>query len=283
MAQPKRSAVARRSRAKVAAPGTGAGGGQVQSLARALRILRVLAESGDGMTLSDVAQVAGLAPSTAHRLLTTLQQEWFVRFDAERHAWQIGVQAFIVGNAFVRVRDLVPMARPWMRRLMEESGETVNLYVESEGEAVCMGQVECRQMMRAIARPGGRVKMHCSGAGKAILAWLPDPEIPAILQRHGLPRATERTFDTPGRLKGELAAIRERGFAVDDEEHAVGLRCVAAAIFDQYGQPVAALSLSGPSARITDVRLAGLGRLVATIAGDVTREFGGRAPRPEAA
>ena len=126
------------------------------------------------MTLSDVAQLVGLPPSTAHRLLTTLQQERFVRFDGAAHVWQVGVEAFVIGNAFVRTRDVVVMARPYLRRLMEEGGETANLYLEQDGEAICMAQVECRQMMRAIARPGGRVQMHCSGAGKAILGWLPD-------------------------------------------------------------------------------------------------------------
>lgn len=252
--------------------------GQVQSLTRALSIMRVLAESVDGMTLSDVAQIVGLPPSTTHRLLTTLQQERFARFDPLTSLWQVGVQAFIVGNAFTRTRDVVTMARPFMRRLMEESGETVNLYLESDGEAICIGQIECRQLMRAIARPGGRVKMHYSGAGKAILAWLPDAQVTKILQRHGLPRATERTLDTPGRLREDLMAIRGRGYAVDDEENAVGLRCVGAPVFDEHGQPLAGLSLSGPTARIADDRLPVLGALVAQIAGEITREVGGRMP-----
>lgn len=252
--------------------------GQVQSLTRALSIMRVLAESLDGMTLSDVAQVVGLPPSTAHRLLTTLQQERFARFDPLTSLWQVGVQAFIVGNAFTRTRDVVTMARPYMRRLMEESGETVNLYLESDGEGICIAQIECRQLMRAIARPGGRVKMHYSGAGKAILAWLPDSQVTKILQRHGLPRATERTLDTPVRLRENLAAIRARGYAVDDEENAVGLRCVGAPVFDEHAQPLAGLSLSGPTARIADDRLPVLGALVAQIAREVTAELGGRAP-----
>lgn len=193
--------------------------GQVQSVTRALAILRGLAESGDGMTLSDVAQIVGLAPSTAHRLLTTLQQERFVRFDATAHLWQVGVEAFIIGNAFVRTRDVVAMARPYLRRLMEEGGETANLYLEQDGEAICMAQVECRQMMRAIARPGGRVKMHCSGAGKAMLGWLADAELTRVIRTHGLKRFTERTLDTPSRLRRDLELVRERGYAVDDEEH----------------------------------------------------------------
>ncbi len=252
--------------------------GQVQSLQRAMRVLEVLAESAYGMSLGEMAEILGLPPSTLHRLLTTLESSRFVRFDPIEGLWQIGVQAFIVGSAFVRARDLVRIARPHMRRLMEASGETANIYVEDGGEAVCIGQVECRQVMRAIARPGGRVRMHCSGAGKALLAWRSDEELAVILRRHGLPRATERTIDRPARLREELARIRERGFATDDEEYAVGLRCVAAPVFDEQGYAVAALSVSGPLARLDDARLAELGPLVARTARSVTAAYGGQIP-----
>jgi IclR family acetate operon transcriptional repressor len=250
--------------------------GQVQSLHRALSLLAAVARSHDGLTLTELAHTVGLPPSTAHRLLTTLQQARFVRFDPVGHLWQVGVEAFVVGNAFARTRDVVMMARPPMRRLMEESGETVNLYVADEGgEAVCMAQVECRQLMRAIARPGGRVKMHCSGVGKAILAWLPEREVGKVLERHGLPRVTERTLTTPKALRADLELVRRRGYAVDDEEHAVGLRCVAAPILDEHGAPLAGLSVSGPTARIPDHRVSLLGALVAQAAGAVTAEIGG--------
>lgn len=255
--------------------------GRVQSISRALAILHALAESGEGMTLTDVMQLVGLPASTAHRILTTLQQERFVRFDGTAHLWQVGVEAFIVGNAFARTRDVVAMARPYLRRLMQEGGETANLYLEQDGQAICMAQIECRQMMRAIARPGGRVKMHCSGAGKAMLAWLPEAELTRVVRQHGLKRFTERTLDTPSRLHRDLETVRERGWAVDDEEYAVGLRCVAAAVSDEQGQPVAALSLSGPGARIDETRLADLGALAARIAAEFSAELGGHsAARP---
>jgi IclR family acetate operon transcriptional repressor len=249
--------------------------GQVQSLNRALSLLDAVARSHDGLTLTELAQTVGLPPSTAHRLLTTLQQARFVRFDPLASVWQIGVQAFVVGNAFARTRDVLMMARPYMRRLMEDSGETVNLYVVDEGEAVCMGQVESRQMMRAIARPGGRVKMHCSGVGKAMLAWLPEREVGRVLERHGLPRVTDKTLVTPRALKADLEQVRRRGYAVDDEEHAVGLRCVAAPILDEHGSPLAAISASGPTARIPDHQLSLLGAIVAEAARAVTAEVGG--------
>lgn len=255
--------------------------GQVQSLTRALRIMRVLADSADGMTLTEVAQANGLAPSTAHRLLTTLQHERFARFDAQTSLWQVGVQAFTVGNAFTRTRDVVTVARPYMRRLMEESGETVNLYLENDGEVICIGQIECRQLMRTIARPGGRANMHCSGAGKAILAWLPDIRLEQILAQHGLPRITGHTVHSTAQLREDLDLGRARGYVLDDEENAVGLRCVAAPVFDEYGTPLAGISLSGPTARIGDERLAELGTMVSRIADEVTVELGGRRPKPD--
>jgi IclR family acetate operon transcriptional repressor len=252
---------------------------QVQSLTRALSLLNALAESSDGLALADIAQIVGLAPSTAHRLLTTMQGQRFVRFVAAEGVWQVGVQAFIVGQSFRRARDVLAIARPAMRRLMEESGETVNLYIEEGGEAVCMGQVESRQMMRAISRPGGRVKLHCSGVGKAMLACMPDADVTRILQAHGLPRMTPRTLDTPRKLRADLAGIRERGFSIDDEEHAIGLRCVAAVIRDEDGLPLAAISLSGPLARIGDAALIASGQLVAAAADAVTAQLGGRIGR----
>ena len=117
--------------------------------------------------------------------------------------------------------------------------------------------------------------MHCSGAGKAILAFLDEDEVTRILRRYGLPRITERTLDTPTRLREDLARVRARGFAVDDEENALGLRCVAAPVMGETGAPLAGLSLSGPTARVTDERLAALGAMVARTARDVSRELGG--------
>lgn len=251
-------------------------GNKVQSLTRALGILNTLAGTGEGMTLTDISQIVGLAPSTAHRLLTTLEAERFVRFDAAESLWQVGVQAFTVGNAFARNRDIVAIARPYLRRLMEESGETANLYLAVDGEAICMAQVECRQMMRSIARPGGRVLMHCSGVGKALLAFMAEEELTRVLRRHGLPRTTEKTLDTPKKLREDLALVRARGWAFDDEEHAVGMRCVAAAIPDEAGAVIAAISLSGPAARIVDDRVPTLGKQIRQIADDLTLAVGGR-------
>ncbi|GAB4187472.1 MAG: IclR family transcriptional regulator [Thalassobaculales bacterium] len=251
-------------------------GGQVQSLVRALNLLKAVAESPHGAGLSDLAHRVGLAPSTAHRLLKSLLKERFVAHDPQRGAWSIGVEAFTVGSAFLEARDLVAKARPLMQDLMEESGESINLGVLQGNEVVFLAQVECREMMRALARPGGRAPLHCSGMGKAILAMLPERQRDALTQRDTYPRFTNKTLNTRAALLEDMKAIRARGYALDDEEFAPGLRCVAAAVLDENGEPLGAVSLSGPSARLPDTRLAALGRLVADTARRITQEMGGR-------
>jgi IclR family acetate operon transcriptional repressor len=192
--------------------------------------------------------------------------------------WYVGVKAFEVGSAFLSTRDLVAQSHPHLRALVEQSGETANLAVLDDGEAVIVDQVQCQEMMRMLARLGSRAPAHASAVGKAMLAWLQDREITSILHRKGLIRLCQNTIDTPSRLRVELLEVRRRGFAVDDEEHAIGLRCAAAAIHDEHAEPIAAISVSGPKPRITDARLPELGALVAQAAQAITRSIGGRTP-----
>ena len=262
-----------------ASSGTAARSDQVKSLVRALTLLNRLASTDEGASLTEVARQVGLSPSTAHRLLTTLEQERYVYFDPERRLWSIGMQAFMAGNAFLRTRSLTGAARPHMRALMEESAETVNLAVEDQYEAVYLAQVESRQMMRAFASPGERVPLHCSSVGKAMLSAMPDAAVAEILQRKGLPQVTVKTISNTVALHEDLLRVRDRGYAVDDEEHAVGLRCIASAIFDENAAPIAAISVSGPMVRISDERVPRLGDAVRKKATAITALLGGVAPR----
>lgn len=252
--------------------------GQVQVLSRALAILNRLALADGPMSLTDIAKASGLAASTAHRILTSLQAERFVRADGETRGWTIGVQAFVAGSGFLKTRNVAQMARAPMRRLMELSGETVNLAVEDQGAAVYVAQIECREMMRSFARLGARVPMHCSGVGKALLAAMDAPTFAQFARKRTLVQATPRSLATVAAVRRDIEATRARGYALDDEEHAVGLRCVAAAIYDEQGRAAAAVSLSGPKARIADARIAKLGGHVEDAARRITAEIGGRAP-----
>lgn len=272
---PKNARSAGRPRGRVRTRPKGDTGGQVQSVARSIAILKALSRGDDGMTLTDVALTVGLPPSTTHRLLTTLQNDRMVRFDHAMTLWHVGVEAFVIGNAFVRSRDLVVMARPVMRRLMNETGETVKLAIEDDGEIIYLAQVESRQTMRAYRAPGARVPMHCSGVGKALLARHSDDRVNRILQRHGLVQVTAKTLATPAKFRAALADIRRQGYAIDDEEQAIGLRCIAAAVCNEHEEPMAAISISGPSARISDDKIPGLAGLVTKAAADIAGELGG--------
>ena len=252
--------------------------GQVQSVTRSITLLNALSYYSQGLTLSELAKTVGLANSTAHRLLTTMQNERFVRYDSERSVWLIGVQAFRVGSAFVRSRDLVTIARPFMRLLMQTEGETVSLAVEDRAEIVYLSQVETQKMMRAIAGPGGRASMHCSGIGKMLLSSKSDVQMNETMAQLSLSRETTHTLTNKEDLLREMAQIRKQGYAVDDEEVAVGLRCIAAAVYDENATPLAGISLSGPTARIPRERIDALGQSVRKIASEITKELGGVEP-----
>jgi len=263
-----------RKRGRPAQAAAGTAPGAVQSLGRALDLMESVAMAEQGAGLTELAKATGLAPSTAHRLLKTLQQRRYVSHDAERGLWFIGVQSFTVGAAFLRTRNVVAAARPVMRQLMEDSGESVSLAVLDGADAVYLAQIECRAMMRALARPGGRAPLHCSGVGKALLATLSEAERAPLYARIDFTRYTDHTLVDPEALDAALRPVSVLGYAVDDEEYALGLRCVAAAICDEYGEPVAAISCSGPTARVTVERVAPLGRLVATAASDIAAALG---------
>ena len=267
-----------RKRGRPPGPNSRAGEGRNQSLTRALTLLERLSETPDGLNLTDLSYQLGMPPATAHRLLNTFEELDFVEQDAEQGLWFIGLKAFTGGNAFVHRRDFVASARPHMHALVEQCGETVNLGVIDDGEAVFISQVESREVMRMIVRLGSRSPIHASGVGKALLAQMPEQRVAQILQYRGLAHYTERSIVNPAQLYTELHNIRQLGYALDDEEHAIGLRCVASAIFDENAQALAAISLSGPKARVTDHRLDELGIAVRQSADEITRALGGYRP-----
>lgn len=250
----------------------------VQALDRALHILEIMSEA-DGLTLTEIANQADMAPSTAHRLLMTLQGRGFVQVDDEMGRWVVGVGAFGVGMAFLRGRKLVTTGRAVMHELMEESGETANLGVEDEGEVVFISQVETHEAIRAFFRPGRRGAIHASGIGKALLAAMPDERVRALIKAKGLKGFTGNTHTDVDSLLADLAEIRARGWSLDNEEATLGMRCIASVIYNEYGEAIAGVSISGPTVRITDERLGELGDLVKRASLDITAAIGGVLPR----
>lgn len=264
----------RRGRPRTEAPADTAA---VQSLDRALALLALVAD-GDGISLTQAAEAARLPASTTHRLLATLARHNVVEQDAATQLWHVGVESFRIGAAFLRRRKIAEQGRIAMQGLVDACGETANLAVADDNSVVFVSQIETHAPIRAFFRPGTRSAFHASGVGKAILAHLSPERVAAIVKRDGLAGFTPRTITTPAALTAELGKIRARGYAVDDEERNEGMRCIAAAIFNEFAEPIAGISISGPSARVTRASVATFGPLVAAAAADITRAIAGRQP-----
>jgi IclR family acetate operon transcriptional repressor len=237
--------------------------GRVQSLVRAFGLLDQLAGC-DGMPLSEIAKAVGLPRSTAHRLLTTMEALHYVQFDRATNRWCVGVQAFRVGAAFAHTRDLGEIGRGMMRALMRELSHCVNIAVP-EGQGVCYIEQAARNgFLQTVARPGAVLPLHTTASGKVLMAHWQPIELDRFLRRRVLSARTARTTVDADRLRDELALVRERGYAIDDEEHEPGLRCVAALVRARNGSPYAALSVSD---RISDLDRGRLFELGPTLVG----------------
>jgi len=252
--------------------------GGVQSVDRALSIIETLAEDDEGYRLSDLAVRTGLSTSTVHRLLATLEKRRFVQFDRYESKWHVGAQSFAVGATFARRRNFVAQAMPYLRKLRDLTRETANLAVVDDESIIVLTRIESREIMRSLTKVGGRVAMVASGVGKAVLATYSDQDVNAIIRRQGMPRLTEKSIVRPGELFKELQTVRRQGYAVDDEEARIGLRCVAAVVYNDCGEPLAAISVSGMTSRVTDDRLPALGAIVREVAVELTLALGGIMP-----
>ena len=250
----------------------------MQSVDRALMLLEALSLRPEGMRLSDLARDQGLAPSTTHRLLTTLEHNGFARLDPDGSRWQVGRKAFAVGLAFSDRQGLVAAALPIMRRLRDATRATANLGVLEDGQVVILARVESREITRAIAPRGGRAPLLNSGLGKAILATWPDEAIAALVAREGLAPRTAQSLRDMDALQAEIARIRQDGHARDNEEFTTGLRCAAAVVWSAASEPLAALSVSSAADRVSPARLRQMGERVRDMAMELTTALGGSAP-----
>lgn len=252
--------------------------GSVQAVDRALVLLELLAAFPDGARLSLLARQANLAPSTVHRLLTTLEQRGFAQFDVTNSRWFVGRRAFTVGIAFTRWQNFIAAAMPFLRRLRDYSRETANLGILEEGEVITVAQVESREIIRAIAPPGGRAPVLNSGMGKAILATWPDEAIAEFIERHGLHPGTRHSLRRAEDVMLEIATIRDRGFAVDNEEFTYGMRCIAAVVWDPFAEPIGAISISALTGRLPEDGMDAMGEIVSQLARELTLVMGGQPP-----
>jgi IclR family acetate operon transcriptional repressor len=245
----------------------------VQSLARAFAILEALADAGGMTTLSDVAQRVGLPLATTHRLVRSLVGLGYVRQDANRQ-YSLGPRLLRLGVE--SGRRIGVWATPRLTEAVAELGESVNLAVLDEDEIVYVAQVQpSTHLMRMFTEVGRRTPPHTTAVGKAILAGAPEADVLALLRRTGMPGRTPRSITTPQAFLEVLRVTRERGYAVDEEEQEVGVRCVAVAVPDAP-RPMA-MSMSGPSARVDDAAVERAAVVLHRVAAALSQDLGGAA------
>ncbi len=220
--------------------------GGVQSVDRAFELLELVADAGGDATLSQLAEASGLPQPTIHRLLRTLISGGYIRQQPSRR-YSLGPRLIRLGETAGRV--LGASARPHLTRLRDLTGETSNMAVLDGDQVVYVAQVPSPHAMRMFTEVGQRVDLHCTAVGKAVLATLPPAEAERIMSRITMSPRTIHTITDPAVMLEEVDRIREQGYAMDDGEHELGVRCFAVAIPDAPTR--AAVSISGPQTRVS--------------------------------
>jgi IclR family transcriptional regulator, KDG regulon repressor len=262
---------------------------QVQVLDRAVAILEILSQSAEGLTLAQISQTLNLHKSTAHRLTTVLDRHRLVERTLQAGRYRLGLKLFELGTRAASQADLRSRARRFLERVSLETGETVHLCVYDDGEIVYLDKVEPARSVRLASAVGRRCPAYCTAVGKALMAFLPETQVDDAIRKRGLRPLTGRTVRSIVELKAELARVRRSGFALDNEENEEGVCCVGGAVRDFSGDPIAAISASGPTFRISREKIPLLARAVISAAGALSKELGFRefpalkSPKPQTA
>jgi DNA-binding IclR family transcriptional regulator len=222
----------------------------VQSVVRALTLLDALGDSRGEVGVADLSKQVGFHVSTTHRLLATLIAQGYARQNPETGRYALGAKAFHLAESYLGQLDLRRAVRPTLERLSHETGETANLVILEGGEALYLDKVESPQSLRIFSRIGRRAPLHCTAAGKVLLASHSRQKVDALLGQGPLEALTRSTITSRNQLRRELEKISEQGFAVDIEECEAGASCIAAPVKNAQGETVAALGISGPSVRM---------------------------------
>lgn len=248
----------------------------VQSVDRALSLIEALAQEGAPMHLGDLALRVDLKPSTTHRLLSALAMRGFVDQD-DQSRYKLGMKLYAIGNTATYAVDVRKVAGPYMRDLLERFNETVNLAILDYGEVVYVDQLESNNIVvvRMFAKVGNRGPAHCTGSGKVLLAGLSEYELREYLSKAALQRFTNETITDSALLERELQRVRNFGYALDLGERDEGVNCIAAPLKNYEGRVVAAISISGPSMRMTTAYINNeLVPVVREVAGQISQKLG---------
>jgi len=256
---------------------------QVQVIDRALSILDMLSTQGPDLALGEISDKLDLHKSTVHRLIMVLERHKLIERNAISGRYRLGLKLFELGTKALAQLNLRDRSRPFLERLVLETSETVHLCVLDDSEVVYLDKVEPERSVRMATSVGRRNPAHCTAVGKAMMAYLPLARVESIVRKQGMKAVTSNTITSFLELKKELAAIRERGYAVDDEEIEEGVRCVGCVVRNFSGEPVAAISISGPAFRVTQEKVPVLATAVVAAALGLSQDLGFKEGRSTAA
>lgn len=254
-----------------AAPGKS----RLSSVANSIRLLKVFSDEDSELGISALAQRLGLAKSTVHRLASTLIGADMLEQNPETGRYRLGLALLELGALVRRNMDVSNEAKPYLRLLRETTGETVHLAILDHASVFYVTKLESKQAIRMSSEVGARAPVHCTGDGKALLAFQPEDFVDEVIG-YGLPERTPHTITDAKALRRDLAAIRARGYAIDNEESELGLRSVAATIRSESGAVIASLSIAGPAHRISRKTLVSHAREVVKAADAISQRLGYR-------
>jgi len=247
----------------------------VQSLDRIFSIIEELSNYPKGLALTELCAITQLPKGTVSRMLGSLITHGYAVQEPESKKYRLTMRLFEIGCRVAGRMNLLSVARPYLESLSNVTEEAVHLVTRSEDEVVYLYKEEpVQSVVRMSSFVGLRIPMYCTGVGKSILAFLPDAEIRAIWERNPPVRFTPKTIVSLDAMMEEIARIRAVGYAIDEEEHEIGVRCIAAPILDFSGTPVAAISISAPVTRMTEEKLREYAGLLLDSARNIRRYFG---------
>lgn len=248
----------------------------VQSVDRALSILEMLSDYSEGLGIKDISEKVELHKSTVHRLLRTLIVKGFVEQDDTSNKYRISLKMFELGYKRIENIDIVGASKPHIENLMKSVNEVVHLVVRDKNKIVYIDKVEADNTIRMASTIGRRSPLYCTSVGKAILAYMSEEEMEEIWNKSNVKKLTKNTITDLNEFKKELHEIRNQGYAEDDEENELGVRCIGVPIFNRLGKVEGAISVSGPTTRITKKKLHALSNEVKKYGALISKELGYR-------
>ncbi|SHF54892.1 transcriptional regulator, IclR family [Desulforamulus putei DSM 12395] len=246
----------------------------IQSVDRAISILEVLEKSLEPLGVTEISNRLDLHKSTTFGLLNTLESKGLVYQEPENGKYKLGLRLLQLGEQVHQRMNLRQQAHPFLKRLVDEFKETVHLVLKVEDDYVYIDKVDGPQAIRMYSQIGKRALMHCTGVGKSILAFLPEDERERILAKLELKSFTPSTITNIDKLRIHLKEIKKQGYSIDDEEIEMGLRCVAAPVLNHRGEAIAAISIAGPSTRMTYERIQELIQPIKETALSISKSIG---------